>query len=45
MALTKRGGAMRLTLCAGVASNLSALQASLKSLAEQLGHAACAHRM
>ena len=42
IALAKRGGAMRLTLSAGVASNLSALQASLKSLAEQLGHTACA---
>jgi hypothetical protein len=33
---------MRLTLSADVASDLGALKASLKSLAERLGHPACA---
>jgi hypothetical protein len=40
--LAKRGGAMRLTLSADVASDLGALKASLKSLAERAGHPACA---
>jgi hypothetical protein len=40
--LARRGGAMRLTLSADVASDLGALKASLKSLAERAGHPACA---
>ena len=40
--LAKRGGAMRLTLPASVAGNLGDLKAVLKSLAEKLGHPACA---
>ena len=41
-ALKVRGGAMRLTLQAGVANDLSALRKGLKDLAERLGHPACA---
>lgn len=42
LTLARRGGAMRLTLPANVASDLGELQASLKSLAERLGHSTCA---
>jgi hypothetical protein len=42
LTLAQRGGAMRLTLSASVASDLGALKASLKSLAERLGHPNCA---
>ena len=37
-----RGGAVRLTISAKVAGDLGALQKGLKSLAERLGHPACA---
>jgi hypothetical protein len=37
-----RGGAVRLTMTARVASDLGALQKGLKSLAERLGHPSCA---
>jgi len=40
--LAMRGGTMRLTLPASIAGNLGDLKASLKSLAEKLGHPACA---
>ena len=40
--LTRRGGAIRLTLPAKVANDLGALQRGLKSLAERLGHPQCA---
>lgn len=40
--LAKRGGAMRLTLSASVASDIGALKSSLQGLAERLGHASCA---
>jgi hypothetical protein len=40
--LTRRGGAIRLTLPAKVANDLGALQKGLKSLAERLGHPQCA---
>jgi hypothetical protein len=40
--LARRGGAMRLTLPVSVASDLGSLQKSLRSLAERLGHSACA---
>src|SRR5215203_7553307 len=40
--VTLRGGAVRLTMSAKVASDLGALQKGLKSLAERLGHSACA---
>ena len=42
LTLAERGGAMRLTLSASVASDLGALKTSLKSLAEKLGHPNCA---
>jgi hypothetical protein len=38
----RRGGAVRLTLPARVANDIGALQKGLKSLAERLGHPACA---
>jgi hypothetical protein len=40
--LTVRGGTVRMTMAAKVAGDLGALQRSLKSLAERLGHPACA---
>lgn len=40
--LARQGGAVRLTLSARVANDLGALERSLKSLAERLGHPACA---
>jgi hypothetical protein len=40
--LARQGGAVRLTLSARAANDLGALQKSLKSLAERLGHPACA---
>jgi hypothetical protein len=40
--LARRGGAVRLTLSATVANDLGALEHSLKSLAERLGHPGCA---
>ena len=40
--LTRKGGAIRLTLSARVANDLGALQKGLGSLAERLGHAQCA---
>ena len=40
--MTRRGGAIRLTLPARVANELGALQKGLKSLAERLGHPNCA---
>ena len=40
--ITRRGGAVRLTLSARVANDLGALQKSLKLVAERLGHPACA---
>ena len=39
--LARDGGAIRLTLSAQAANDLGALQASLKSLAERLGHPGC----
>jgi len=42
MKLARQGGAVRLTLSARAANDLGALQRSLKSLAERLGHPACA---
>ena len=40
--VTRKGGAIRLTLPAKVANDLGALQRGLKSLAERLGHPQCA---
>jgi len=40
--MTVRGGAVRVTMAAKVAGDLGALQKGLKSLAERLGHPACA---
>lgn len=40
--LKQRGAVMRLTLSASVANDLKRLKASLKHLAESLGHSACA---
>lgn len=40
--LARQGGAVRLTLSAKVANDLGALERSLKSLAERLGHPNCA---
>jgi hypothetical protein len=40
--LARQGGAVRLTLSAKAANDLGALERSLKSLAERLGHPACA---
>jgi hypothetical protein len=40
--ITRRGGAVRLTLSSKVANDLGALQKSLKLVAERLGHSACA---
>ena len=40
--ITRRGGAVRLTLSAGVANDLGKLQKSLQLVAERLGHPACA---
>jgi len=40
--LAREGGAVRLTLSARAANDLGALERSLKSLAERLGHPACA---
>jgi hypothetical protein len=40
--LARQGGAVRLTLSAKVANDIGALEGSLKSLAERLGHPACA---
>jgi hypothetical protein len=40
--ITRKGGAVRLTLSARVANDLGALQRSLKLTAERLGHPACA---
>ena len=40
--ITRRGGAVRLTVSAKVANDLNLLQASLKNLADRLGHTACA---
>ena len=40
--ISMRGGTVRLTMSAKVAGDLGALQKGLKSLAERLGHPACA---
>jgi hypothetical protein len=40
--ITRKGGAVRLTLPAKVANDLGALQRSLRVVAERLGHPACA---
>ncbi len=40
--LARQGGAVRLTLSAQTANDLGALQRSLQSLAERLGHSQCA---
>src|SRR5262245_24892663 len=40
--ITRKGGAVRLTLPAKVANDLGALQRGLKLIAERLGHTACA---
>lgn len=40
--LARQGGAVRLTLSAKVANDIGALEQSLKSLAERLGHPNCA---
>ena len=40
--ITMHGGTVRLTMSAKVAGDLGALQKGLKSLAERLGHPACA---
>ncbi len=40
--LARQGGAVRLTLSAKVANDIGALEQSLKSLAERLGHPSCA---
>jgi hypothetical protein len=40
--LAKRGGAMRLTMPAAIASDIVELKASLRTLAERLGHVSCA---
>ncbi len=40
--LARQGGAVRLTLSARTANDFGALERSLKSLAERLGHPACA---
>jgi hypothetical protein len=40
--IARQGGAVRLTLSAKVANDLGALERSLKSLAERLGHPNCA---
>src|SRR5262245_1900369 len=40
--VTRKGGAVRLSLPAKVANDLGALQRGLKSLAERLGHPQCA---
>ena len=40
--ITMHGGTVRLTMTAKVAGDLGALQKGLKSLAERLGHPACA---
>jgi hypothetical protein len=40
--LARQGGVVRLTLSAKVANDIGALERSLKSLAERLGHPACA---
>jgi len=42
IAITRKGGAVRLTLSAAVANDLGALERSLKEVAERLGHPACA---
>jgi hypothetical protein len=42
VAVTRKGGAVRLTLSARVANDLGALQSGLGSLAERLGHTTCA---
>ena len=39
--LARQGGAVRLTLSAKVANNIGALERSLKSIAERLGHPSC----
>ncbi len=40
--LARQGGAVRLTLSARAANDLGVLERSLKSLAERMGHPACA---
>lgn len=40
--LARQGGAIRLTLSARAANDLGVLERSLKSLAERMGHPACA---
>ena len=40
-AITRRGGAVRLTVSARVANDLGLLQGALKNLADRLGHTAC----
>jgi hypothetical protein len=42
VSMTIRGGTVRMTMAAKVAGDLGALQRGLKSLAERLGHPACA---
>jgi len=42
MSIAKSAGAVRLTMSAKVANDLGALQKGLKSLAERMGHPACA---
>lgn len=41
-AITRRGGAVRLTVSAKVANDLGLLQGALKNIADRLGHTACA---
>jgi hypothetical protein len=40
--ITRRGGAVRLTVSSKVANDLGLLQGALKNLADRLGHTACA---
>lgn len=40
--ITRKGGAIRLTVPVRVANDLGSLQAALKGLADRLGHTACA---
>jgi len=41
-AITRKGGAVRLTVSARVANDLGLLQGALKNIADRLGHTACA---
>jgi len=40
--ITRKGGAVRLTVTSRVANDLGSLQVALKNLADRLGHSACA---